>query len=95
MMIRVPLADMQDARARLQAAHGLAADLLAMFGIDAPSVLRADGSLDPYGAAVDRQQIIHQHARHLGLPVDDVSPGDRRNRYQAAIQEAKEQLRRR
>jgi hypothetical protein len=66
MTVRVPLADMQDARARVQAAYHLSAELLALLGIDAPTLLRADGTLDPCGAAVDRQQIVYQHARHLG-----------------------------
>ncbi len=93
--IRVPLADMQDARPRLRAAYHLAAELLALFGIDAPALLKADGTLDPYGAAVDRQQIVYQHVRHLGLPVDEVSPSERRSRYEAAVQAARAELRRR
>jgi hypothetical protein len=95
MTVRVPLADMHDARSRLRATYHLAAELLALFGIDAPSLLKADGALDPYGAAVDRQQIVYQHARHLGLPVDEVSPSERRSQYEAELQAAKAKLRRR
>jgi hypothetical protein len=95
MAIRVPLADMQDTRARLRAAYHLTAGLLALFGIDAPTLLKADGTLDPYGATVDRQQIVYQHARHLGLPVNEVSPSERRSRFEAAVQAAKAELRRR
>lgn len=94
MAIRVLLTDMQDARARVRAAYHLTAELLALFGIDAPTLLKADGTLDPYGAATDRQQIVYQHARHLGLPVDEISPGERRSRYEAAMQAAKAELRR-
>lgn len=68
--------------------------LLAIFAIDQPAMLTADGSLDPYGAATDRQQIVYQHARHLGLPTDPVSPIERRQQYEDAVRAAKEQLRR-
>lgn len=95
MTISVPLADMQNVRARLRAAYNLAAELLALFAIDAPTLLKADGALDPYGAAVDRQQMVYQHANHLGLPVTAVSPADRRQRYEAALKAAKEELRQR
>jgi hypothetical protein len=95
MTISVPLADMQNVRARLRAAYNLAAELLALFAIDAPTLLKADGALDPYGAAVDRQQMVYQHADHLGLPVTAVSPADRRQRYEAALKAAKEELRQR
>jgi hypothetical protein len=91
----VALADMRNAAMRLRAAHGLAADLLAIFAIDLPKVLTADGSLDPYGAASDRQQMTYQHARHIGLPTDPVSPIERRQRYEDAVRAAKEQLRQR
>ncbi|MCW2929047.1 MAG: hypothetical protein JWM19_9 [Actinomycetia bacterium] len=49
--VRVPLADVQDARVQVQvqvqAAYHLSAELLALFGIDAPALLRADGTLVP------------------------------------------------
>jgi hypothetical protein len=43
-------------------------------------MLTADGTLDPYGAATDHAQIAYQHARHVGLPVDAVSPIERQQR---------------
>ena len=92
---RVQLADMRDARLRLQAASRLAADLLALFGVDRPAILRPDGTLDPYGAAVSRQQPMYEHARHLGLPVDDISPGERRRKFEEGIAAAKNSLRQR
>jgi hypothetical protein len=90
---RTRSADLQDPAIRLQTAYRLAADLLAIFGIDSPSILRGDGSLDPYGAAADRQQIVYQHARHLGLPIDDVSPTELRQRYDDAVRIARDHLR--
>jgi hypothetical protein len=95
MTTSVALADMRDAQARLQTTYHLAAELLALFAIDGPTLLKADGTLDPYGATVNRQQIVYQHANHLGLPVPAVSPADRRQRYQAAMKAAKEELRQR
>lgn len=95
MAISVALADMRDARARLQATYHLAAELLALFAIEEPTLLKADGTLDPYGAAVDRQQMLYQHANHLGLPVPSISPADRRERYEARIKAAREELRQR
>jgi hypothetical protein len=95
MTSRVPLASMQDVRARLRAAYDLASELLALFAIDEPTLLKADGTMDPYGATVQQQQIVYQHANHLGLPVDDVSPGERRSRYEATIKAARDELRKR
>jgi len=34
----------------LRTAYGLAADVLAIFGINRPSALREDGTLDPHGS---------------------------------------------
>jgi hypothetical protein len=90
---RVRLADMRDATMRLLAAHHLAADLLAIFGVDQPAMLSAEGALDPYGSATDHQQIIYQHARHLGLPIDPISPVERRQRYEDTVRAARVQLR--
>ena len=95
MTISVPLADMRDARARLRATYHLAGELLALFAIHEPTLLKSDGTLDPYGAAVERQQIVYQHARHLGLPTDEVSPGERRSQYEAEVRAAKDKLRQR
>ena len=95
MAIRVPLADLRDIQARLQAIYYLAGELLALFGIDEPTLLKADGTLDPYGASVERQQIVYQHAQHMGLPVSAVSPAERQQEYEEAIRAAKDKRRRR
>jgi hypothetical protein len=95
MTIGVPLADMRDVRARLAATYRLAGELLALFAIDEPTLLKEDGTLDPYAAAVERQQIVYQHAQHLGLPVPQVSPADRRQEYEATVRAAKDKLRQR
>jgi len=58
-------------------------------------MLTAAGALDPYGAATDHAQIAYQHARHVGLPVDPVSPGERQQRLEEAIRSAQEEYRRR
>jgi hypothetical protein len=47
MTTRVQFADMQDARARLRAACHLAAELLALSGIDEQTLLKPDGTPDP------------------------------------------------
>src|ERR1017187_7804884 len=47
MTTRVQFADMQDARARLRAPCHLAAELLALSGIDEPTLLKPDGTPDP------------------------------------------------
>jgi hypothetical protein len=86
---------MRDPTMRLRAAHHLAADLLAIFGVYQPAMLAAEGTLDPYGSATDHQQIVYQHARHLGLPVDPVSPMERRQQYEDTVRAAQEQLRQR
>ena len=92
---QVRLADMRNPVIRIQAAHRIAADLLSVFGVDQPAVLKGDGTLDAYGAATDYQQLVYQHARHLGLPVDELSPAERRQRYESAIRTARDELRRR
>jgi hypothetical protein len=89
------LANMRDPTIRLRTAHRLAADLLAIFGVDQPAMLRSDGTLDPYGTATDHQQIVYQHARHLGLPVDPISPMERRQQYEDTVRAAQAQLRQR
>jgi hypothetical protein len=95
MTTSVPLADMRDARARLAAAYHLAGELLALFAIAEPTLLKADGTLDPYGAAISHQQVVYQHAQHMGLPVPETSPGERRQEYEAAVRAAKNKLRQR
>jgi hypothetical protein len=83
------LADMEEAPARVKAARRLAADLLALFGVAEPTLLTAGGTLEPYGASTDRQQLVWQHANRVGLPHDPVSPADRQKRYEEAIAAAK------
>jgi hypothetical protein len=95
MTTSVPLADIRDARARLTASYHLAGELLALFAIAEPTLLKTDGTLDPYGAAVSHKQIVYQHAKHLGLPVEETSPGERRQEYEAAVRAAKDKLRQR
>jgi hypothetical protein len=95
MTIGVPLAGMRDVRARLVATYRLAGELLALFAIDEPTLLKEDGTLDPYAAVVGRQQIVYQHAQHLGLPVPEVSPAGRRQEYEATVRAAKDKLRQR
>lgn len=92
---RVRLDDMRDPTIRLRTAHRLAADLLAILGVDQPAMLTAEGGLDPYGTATDHQQIVYQHAGHLGLPIDPVSPMERRQQYEDTVRAAREQLRQR
>jgi hypothetical protein len=92
---QVQLADMRDPTARLNAAYRLAAELLAIFGVDKPAILTADGTLDPDGAATDHDQIVYQHARHIGLPVPPISPIERRQRFEERMRAAKAELRQR
>jgi hypothetical protein len=89
------LADMRDPATRIRAANRLAAELLSLFAIDRPSMLTADGTLDPDGAGIDRAQMVYQHARHLGLPVGPVSPIERQQQLEEAIRAAQAEYRRR
>lgn len=89
----VRLAEMRDIRSRLRVAHRLAAELLAIFSVDGPAIIREDGTIDPYGAPTGKQQLVYQHARYLGLPVDPVSPNERRQQLEQEIQTAKERYR--
>jgi len=63
--------------------------------VDGPAVLQDDGTIDPYGAVIGKQQLVYQHARHIGLPVDPVSPNERRQRLENEIRAAKERYRQR
>jgi len=92
---RVPLAEIREPAARVRAAYRLAAELLAVFSVDRPSMLTAEGTLDPDGTGTDHAQIAYQHARHLGLPVSPVSPIERQQRLEEAIRAAQEDYRRR
>ena len=58
-------------------------------------VITVEGVLNLYGAATDRRQIVYQHARHLGLPVNRISPIERRQLYEERVRATKEQLRHR
>jgi hypothetical protein len=79
----------------VRAAHRLAADLLGIFGIDQPGVLIAEGTLDPAGTGTDHDQMVYQHAQHLGLRLPRISPAERRQRLEAAIRAAQDEYRRR
>jgi len=92
---RAHLADMREPSARVRAAYRLAAELLAIFGVDRPGMLTAAGMIDPDGTATDHQQMAYQHAQHLGLPVSPVCPIERQQRLEAAIRAAQEEYRRR
>ena len=92
---RVQLAEMRDPVARVRAAHRLAADLLGIFGINQPGVLIAEGILDPAGSGTDHDQMVYQHAQHLGLRLPGISPAERRQRLEAAIRAAQNEYRRR
>ena len=91
---RVRLAEMREPRARVRAAHRLAADLLGIFGIDQPGVLIAEGTLDPAGTGADHDQMVYQHSQHLGLRLPAISPAERRQRLEAAIRAAQDEYRR-
>jgi hypothetical protein len=90
---RVRLAEMRDPATRVRAAYRLAAELLSLFAIDQPSILMADGTLDPDGAGTDHAQMVYQHARHIGLPVAPVSPIDRQQQLEEAIRAAQAEYR--
>lgn len=94
MTTSVPLVDMRDIRARLHAPTTWQPNCW-LCSLDEPILLKVDGTPDRYGATVGRQQIVYQHANHLGLPVDEVSPCERRSQYEAAMKAAKNELRRR
>ncbi len=79
---------------RVQLASNLATQLLADLGAGPPDVLRSDGTLDELAAAAELQQDVHQHAIAIGLPADERSPLDRRQRYDELVADARAQLRR-
>lgn len=87
------LATFDDPRGLVLTARRLAVELLEHFGVEDTSVLRPDGTLDPFTAAADDQQPVHQQARAAGLPVDTDGPADRRRRYDQLLTEARTQLR--
>lgn len=87
-------ADTRSATGRVQLASSLVTQLLADLGAGLPDVLRSDGTLDALAAGANLQQCIHQHAVAVGLPVDERSPLDRRQRYEELVADARSQLRR-
>jgi hypothetical protein len=89
----VDLSALADPREAVRVAHRLARSLLEHFGVEEAKLLRADGTVDPFAAAEGDQQLVHQHARAIGLSVDPQSPADRRRRYDELIAEARAQLR--
>ncbi len=100
----LPLADVtsasrgctaRDLRAPAEAvrqARALVRDLLEQFGVEDTAVLRADGTLSARSAAESDQQLVHQHAVALGLPVAEPSPKDRRAEAAALRQQARDLL---
>ena len=88
---RVQLAHMRDATMRLRAAHRLARTCLTFSGSISPQCWDPKARSIPW-LPTDQQQIVYQHARHLGLAVDSISPMERR---QQTVRAAKEQLRQR
>lgn len=69
-----------------------ARDLLEQFGVEDTAVLRADGTLSARSAAESDQQLVHQHAVALGLPVAEPSPMDRWAQAAALRQQARDLL---
>ena len=53
-------------------------------------IVGADDQGRPSGEVA--RQIAYQHAHHLGLPVDEISPSERRQRYEAAVKAAQSEL---
>jgi len=76
----------------VRTARRLATGLLEHFGVEQTAVLRPDGTLDAFAAAGAQQQLVHQHARRLGLPVDAHSPLDRRRQCDQLLAEARARL---
>jgi hypothetical protein len=71
-----PSVDLLTAGAVLAAARKLALGLLEQLGVEDTAVLR-DGALEPRAATAADQQLVHQHAAALGLPVEALSPAGR------------------
>ncbi|MGY1691127.1 hypothetical protein [Geodermatophilus sp. SYSU D01105] len=90
-LVELPAAE--DPRAVVQTARHLAGGLLEYFGVEGTALLRADNTVDAFAAAEGDQQVTHQHARAVGLPVDPRSPAERRRRYEEMVVEARAQLR--
>jgi len=91
--VMVSLAELGEPARLVAIARQLAVDLLEHFGVERTTVLRPDGALDAFGAALQDQQFVHQHTGQLGLPVDSLSPLERRNKYNETLAEARRWLR--
>lgn len=89
----VRLSDLDDPRKVVLVAQRLAGTLLEHFGLEHTTLLRRDGTVDPFAATEIDQQLVYQHARHLGLSVDPQGPAARRQRYKELLSEARAQLR--
>jgi hypothetical protein len=74
--LRLQASYLNEAPGRVRAARDLAQQILDRFGVEDTAVL-LDGTVQPRAAAVHHQQLLYQHARLHGLPVDDLSPADR------------------
>lgn len=82
--------DLRAPAAAVKATRALVRALLEQFGVEDTAVLRSDGTLEPRRAAEEDQQLVHQHAVTLGLPVDEASPMDRRAQAAALRQQARD-----
>ena len=66
-------------------AHHLAADLLAIFGIDRSSLLTSDGSLDSYSVATDHDQMSTSMPGISGCPFGLLGPVERRQQFEEEL----------
>src|SRR5580698_10965284 len=65
--LQASLADMRDPVRRLRAAYDLTADLLTLFGIDQPALLRPEGTLNPKGAAGEDRKSTRLNSSHMSI----------------------------
>lgn len=81
-VVSATVAELESPAVLVGAARRLTIGLVEHFGAETTVVLRparTDGPLvDPLSAPEALQQLVHQHARALGLRVDGLSPADRR-----------------
>lgn len=92
--VRIRVADLSHPQAMVRLAHTLAVELLEHFAVETTSVLRSDGTLDELAAAAADQQAVWVHAVAMGLARDEVSPVQRRQRYDELLAQARAALRR-
>lgn len=90
--LATPLATLTDPAGLVRTTRRLAVELLEHVAVEDTAVLRPDGTLDAFAAAGADQQAVHQHAERLGLPVDPLSPAERRRRYEELVAEARRGL---